>query len=144
MRQDLEVAPGVVIPSREVEESASRSSGPGGQHVNKASTRVTLRWNVAQSEVLDEDRRSRLLRRLGRRLTSDGDLVVHADRQRSRARNLEAARRRLVELISEALRNPRTRNATLPTRASRKRRMNAKRQRAGVKRDRRPVVDHED
>jgi ribosome-associated protein len=144
MRADLEVAPGVVIPAREVEESASRSSGPGGQHVNKASTRVTLRWSLARSEVLDDALRERLQRRLSRRLTADGDLVVHADRHRSRARNLEAARRRLVELVADGLRSPRSRRASRPTRAARQRRMDAKKQRSGLKQQRGRIVHHED
>jgi ribosome-associated protein len=143
MREDLEVAPGLVIPAGEIEESASRSSGPGGQHVNKSSTRVTLRWNVIRSQVLDDARRARLLGRLGARLAAGGDLVVHADRHRSRARNLEDARARMIELIVGALRDPRPRRSTRPTRASVERRMGTKRQRSGVKRDRRPVRDED-
>ncbi|MBW2230095.1 MAG: aminoacyl-tRNA hydrolase [Deltaproteobacteria bacterium] len=141
MREDLEVAPGLVIPAGEIEESASRSSGPGGQNVNKTSTRVSLRWNLERSAVLDDELRSRLLRRLGPRLAAGSDLVVHADRHRSRARNLDAARRRMVELITQALEDPRPRRATRPTRASVERRMEAKRKRSGVKRKRGSVHD---
>jgi ribosome-associated protein len=143
VQDDLEVRPGLVVPAAEIEESASRSSGPGGQHVNKSSTRVSLRWNVVRSRVLGEGQRSRLLTRLGRRLGAGGDLVVHADRQRSRARNLEAARRRMIELIAEALKDSRPRRATRPTRASGERRMESKRQRSGLKRGRRAVSDED-
>jgi ribosome-associated protein len=136
---DLEVRPGLVIPAGEIEESASRSGGPGGQHVNKTSTRVTLRWNVAASRCLDANLRRRLERRLAARLTRSGDLLVHARRHRSRARNRELARQRLAELVREALATRRSRVATRPTRASRQRHREAKRRRGALKRSRREL-----
>ena len=102
---DLAVTRRLVIPAREIAESASRSSGPGGQHVNKSNTRVTLRWNIRQSSVLGEAERARLLHRLGPALTREGELVVHADGERSRARNLAAARRRLAERVARRARD---------------------------------------
>jgi ribosome-associated protein len=137
--RDLPVRHGLVIPGRELRETASRSGGPGGQHVNKTSTRVTLRWNVRESEALQTGERRRLLRRLGTRLTRGGDLVVHARRHRSRARNRELARQRLAELVAEALRTRRPRVATQPGRAARQRRLDEKQSRARIKRTRRPV-----
>jgi len=137
--RDLEVQRGVVIPATELREAASRSGGPGGQHVNKTSTRVTLRWNAVESAALTPQRRARLLRRMRRRLTRSGDLVVHARRFRSRARNRELARERLAELVREALALPRHRVTTRPTRASRERTRSTKQRRAGTKRLRRPV-----
>lgn len=138
----LDVRPGLRIPADEIHESASRSSGPGGQHVNKTETRVTLRWNVAESRVLDEERRRRLLSRLAPRLTTRGHLVVHAQRFRSRGRNRTLARERLAELVREALRTRTKRVATLPSRAAKKRRLDAKRRRAALKRTRgRPRED---
>jgi len=134
--KDLPVRPGLVIPAAELEEAASRSGGPGGQHVNKTSTRVTLRWHLRASESLDPVDRTRLLRRLGTRLTRAGDLVVHARRHRSRARNRELARERLVEIVLDALATRTSRTATRPTRASRKRRLDDKRHRSSVKRTR--------
>lgn len=136
---DLEVRPGLVIPSGELRESASRSGGPGGQHVDKTSTRVTLRWNVAASSCLEEGLRRRLQRRLASRLTRSGDLLVHARRHRSRARNRELARQRLAELVREALATRRGRVATRPTRASRRRQLEAKRRRGALKRGRREL-----
>jgi ribosome-associated protein len=139
MADDLEIRSDLVIPGSELVETASRSRGPGGQHVNKTSTRVTLRWNVAESAVLGEARRSRLLRGLAGRLTVRGQLVVHAGRHRSRARNRELARARLAELVREALRRRRPRLATRPSRAARQRALEAKRRRGAVKRGRGPL-----
>jgi ribosome-associated protein len=139
--RDLAVTPGLSIPGDELRESASRSGGPGGQHVNKASTRVTLRWSPAGSRVLTPARRARLLTRLASRLTRGGDLIVHASRYRSRARNRELARERLAELVREALARRRARVATRPTRASRDRRLQAKRQRSALKKRRLPPRD---
>lgn len=133
---DLEVARDLRIPGTEIRQLASRSSGPGGQHVNKSATRVTLRWNVRQSPSLDEVRRSRLLAALDARLTRSGELIVHAEASRSRARNLDAARARLADLVADALEVPRSRRPTRPSAASRERHREAKRQRSGLKRSR--------
>jgi ribosome-associated protein len=139
---DLPVRPGLVIPAAELVETASRAGGPGGQHVNKASTRVTLRWNAAATAALPPGRRARLLERLGTRLTRSGELLVHASRHRSRARNRELARARLAELVREALAPRRARVPTRPTHASHERALAAKRRRAALKRDRsRPRPD---
>jgi ribosome-associated protein len=142
--EDLEIAADVVVPGAEIRESASRSRGPGGQHVNKAATRVTLRWNIRRSAVLDHARRARLLERLAARLTRTGDLVVHADAARSRARNREAARARLAELVAEALRVSPARRPTRPSRAARTRRVEEKRKRSGVKQRRGRIDDERD
>lgn len=133
-RRDLQIRTGLSIPGSELKETASRSSGPGGQHVNKTNTRVTLRWSVAESEALSPQQRRRLLRRLAPRLTRRLQLVVHAGRFRSRARNRQLARERLVELVREALRTRRTRVATRPSRAARERTRAVKQRRSAVKR----------
>ncbi len=139
---DLRVRRGLVIPAAELRAAASRSGGPGGQHVNKASTRVTLRWNVEHSEALSDRQRARLRSKLDRRLTHGGDLVVHAGRARSRARNLESARERLAQLVADALATTRARIATKPGARQRARRVQQKRRRSVVKRQRRrPEVD---
>ena len=101
--------------------------------MNKSSTRVTLRWNVVESEALGPTRRARLRVALGSRITRSGELIVHAQRYRSRARNRTLARERLAELMRESLRTRRSRVATRPTRTSRERRLETKRQRARVK-----------
>lgn len=141
---NLTVLPGLVIPSDEILESASRASGPGGQHVNKTNTRVTLRFNLKTSRALTPGQRARLLRSLGRRLTTNGDLVVHADRSRSRSRNRDDARARIVELLVHALHIPASRQATRPSRASKRRVRTEKGRRGDLKRQRARVrTDHD-
>lgn len=142
-RGDLPVAPGLAIPAHEIVETASRSRGPGGQNVNKTETRVTLRWNAVGSRVLREDQRSLLLRALGARLTRGGDLVVRADRFRSRARNRSFARERLAELVRAALERREPRIETRPKRSAVERRLAAKRGRAERKRTRAGVREYE-
>jgi ribosome-associated protein len=144
MPADLAVRRNLVIPGSELRETSSRAGGPGGQHVNKTSTRVTLRWSVARSAALSDAQRARLRRRLASRLTRGGDLVVHAATTRSRARNRERARERLAELVRDALAVPRPRRATRPSAASRERRLETKRRRAAAKRRRNRVREEGD
>lgn len=136
---DLEIAPNFSIPGAEIREAASRSGGPGGQHVNKTNTKVTLRWNVRRSRALNSRQRGLLLERLRVRLTREGDLVVHADRTRSRSRNREHARQRIAELVREALSERIARVPTRPSRASKLRFQKAKTMRSQIKRRRGPV-----
>jgi len=134
---DLRVRRGLVIPAGELRASASRSSGPGGQHVNKSNTRVTLRWNIETSEALSDRQRTLLLSRLDHRLTRGGELVLHADRARSRVRNLENARERLAKIVSGGLATARTRIATKASTGARKRGAEQKKHRSSVKSQRR-------
>jgi len=134
---DLRVRRGLVIPAGELRASASRSGGPGGQHVNKSNTRVTLRWNIETSEALSDRQRALLRARLDRRLTRGGELVLHAGRARSRARNLERARERLVEIVSDGLATTRTRIATKASAGARKRQAEQKKHRSAIKSQRR-------
>jgi ribosome-associated protein len=138
---DLRVAPGIAIPGREIVETASRSRGPGGQNVNKTETRVTLRWDAVHSRALRGETRARMLRALAGRLTRGGELIVRADRFRSRDRNRAYARERLARLVAAALERPRPRIETHPTRASQERRLEAKRSRAARKRARASLQD---
>ena len=134
VKADLEVRAGLVIPAAELVEVASRAGGPGGQNVNKVNTRVTLRWDLANSPVLSESRRARLIEKLGSRLTLRGVLIVHASRMRSRGRNRELARERIARLLDDALTVRHTRTATRPTRASKQRLQQAKQRRSRQKR----------
>ena len=137
---DLEVQPGVTIPGHELEESHSRSGGPGGQHVNTTSSRVTLRWNLMESSLRDWAK-NRLLEKLGDRLTAKGELVVHADTHRSQLRNREEVRERLAATVRAALYRPPPRRATRPSRNSQRRRIAAKKQRGERKKLRGRVRD---
>ncbi len=139
----LEIDPDLTIPGAEIREAASRSGGPGGQHVNKTNTRVTLRWNIRKSRALNRRQRGQLLQRLGVRLTLGGDLVVNADRTRSRSRNREHARQRIVELVREALTERVARVPTQPSRASKLRVQKAKSIRSSIK-SRRGRVSRDD
>lgn len=130
---DLEIRPGITIPGSELSESHSRSGGPGGQHVNTTSSRITLRWSIPDS-ALPEAIRQRLVQRLGSRLTTRGELIVHADGHRSQLRNREAARERLAAVVRDALVEQKKRRATRPTRGSQRRRVQAKKQRGERKR----------
>jgi ribosome-associated protein len=132
----LQISPTLAIPDQELEERFVRSSGPGGQNVNKVSTAVELRFDVARSPSLPEAVRERLLARRDRRITDEGVLVLSAQRFRTQDRNREDARERLAAVIVAALTAPKKRVATKPTKGSKERRLGAKRERSTVKRHR--------
>ena len=127
----------IALDEREIEESFVRASGPGGQNVNKLSTAVQLRFNVRHSPSLPEEVRARLERLAGSRLTRDGELIIIAQRHRTQARNREDALQRLIALIHQAAVAPIKRRPTRPTKASRERRIEGKKRRAGIKQMRR-------
>jgi len=132
----LRITPSIAIPEDELVERFVRASGPGGQNVNKVSTAVELRFDAANSPSLPDGLRARLLARRDRRLTDEGELVILAQRFRSQERNREDARARLVALLLAALKPPKPRIATKPTKGSQERRMSSKRERASIKRQR--------
>lgn len=131
---------GVSIPESELSWRFSRSSGPGGQHVNTTDTRAEVVWSLAETAVLTESQKERVAARLRGRLV-DGSLTVVSSQYRSQHRNREAARVRLEELVSEAVIPAKARVATKPSKASQRRRLDAKRARSEVKRNRRRVVE---
>ena len=135
--RDLPLSGGNYIPGSEIEELASRSGGPGGQHVNTSSTRVTLRWSLRDTRGLKASARARAEQRLRGKLSRDGVLIVHAGRHRSRERNRALARERLRDLVDEALKEARVRRPTAPTKGSKSRRLDAKRRRGDLKNRRR-------
>jgi ribosome-associated protein len=134
----LVVSPALRLPLAELEYRASRSGGPGGQHVNTSSTRVEVWWDVAGSSALTEEQRARLLARLATRLDSAGRLRLVSSGSRSQLRNREEVTERLRDLVAAALRVPKARKRTRPSRAAKAARLEAKRKRAAVKRERRP------
>lgn len=139
----IRITPNLAIEESEIEERFIRASGPGGQNVNKLASAVQLRFDAAHSPSLPDEVRARLIRLAGRRVNAAGVLVIEARRYRTQARNRADALDRLTKLIRRASMKPRPRRATKPTAASKERRLEAKRQRARIKRARAPVADAE-
>ena len=129
------------IPGEELSARATRSSGAGGQHVNKTASRVQLSWNVRESAALTDEQRARLLRKLSSRISSDGVLAVAVSDTRSQHRNREIAETRLAEVVREALFVAKKRKATRPTKAAREKRLDIKRLHSLKKRQRRSDSD---
>ena len=131
------VTPELRIPRAELEYRASRSGGPGGQHVNTSSTRIEVWWDVAGSAALDEAQRERLLARLASRLDGAGRLRLVSGATRSQLKNRAAVTERLAEVVARALHVPRPRKKTKPSRAAKAARLEAKRRRSSLKASRR-------
>jgi ribosome-associated protein len=129
------------IPRHELTFRASRSGGPGGQHVNTSSTRAEVLWNVTQSRVITEEQRARLEQKLASRLDGQGNLRVVGSAYRSQVRNREDAEERLAALVRRALTVPKARKKTKPTRTAVERRLHSKKLAGEKKRDRRPRYD---
>jgi ribosome-associated protein len=127
----------LVIPDHELQFTFSRSSGPGGQNVNKVNSRATLRWNVRSSPSLPDDLRERFIGRFASRLTQNGDLLVSSQKYRDQPRNVEDCCRRVAAMLREVLVPPKRRRATRPTRGSQVRRLKTKRERSAKKESRR-------
>ena len=137
----IEITPALRIPRGELVLRASRSGGPGGQHVNTSSSRIELTWDVAGSLSLPDETRAWLRRRLATRLDTTGQLRLVAQEARSQLRNREAVLERFRELVARAMVVPKTRKSTKPTRAAKRARLNDKRRHAAIKRERRRQDD---
>ncbi len=140
----IHVTQSIAIDESEIREDFVRSSGPGGQNVNKVATAVQLRFNVVRSQSLPEEVRERLIRLAGKRITEGGDLVIDARRYRTQEHNRRDAMERLLTLIRKAAVRPKPRYKTSPTASSKTRRLEEKRRHAKIKRMRRIPSKNQD
>jgi len=138
----IRITPEIIIDENELQMEFVRSSGPGGQNVNKVSTAVQLRFDVINSDALPEDVKARLISLAGDRMTGQGVLIINARHRRSQQANREDAVKRLTDMIREAALKPKKRRKTKPTKASQIKRLAIKRKRSETKKLRqRPAVD---
>lgn len=133
MEEDLPIKNGIIIPGHELEITASRSGGPGGQHVNKASTRITVRWNAPKTHALTPEQKERVLQNLHSQLTSEGDLIIHNSSSRSQHQNKEMALKNLTRILRKALFVPKQRMATRVSKAKKEERLREKTARSSIK-----------
>jgi ribosome-associated protein len=129
----IEIQSGLSIDESEFEFRNSTSTGPGGQHVNRTETRVTLLFDVRSSRCLSDEQREKILARLASRINREGVMQVSSQKHRSQSANREVVMERFVELVAGALREDRARKPSRPTRASKKRRVDQKKQRGKTK-----------
>ncbi len=122
-----------VIPEHELEITTSRSGGPGGQHVNKTASRVSVRWNIVRTQILSDEQKARVLEKLKNEVTSEGDIIVHQGASRSQQHNKKAAIARLQEKIAKALHVPKKRTKTHLSKAIKEKRFKEKSHRSEIK-----------
>ncbi len=141
MERQIKIHNRLSIPERELRFRFSKSSGPGGQHVNKAATKVELLFDVQNSPSLSDSQRERIEKKLDNRISAEGTLRIEVQNTRSQLKNREAAIERFRELISEALKKPKKRIPTKPGKTAKEKRIGEKKRRGEIKKSRRPPVD---
>jgi len=129
----LNITTRIVVPEEELVFSFARSGGPGGQNVNKVNSKATLRWKPSASVALPEDVRGRFLARFANRLTNDGEIVITSQESRDQPKNIASCLEKLRQMVLQVLSAPKKRRPTKPTKGSKQRRLNAKKQRSEVK-----------
>ena len=140
MNDVIQVTDRIGVPRSELVYRASRSGGAGGQHVNKTSTKIELLWDFQRSGAIDDAQKDRVRKKLAARIDSEGNVRVVAGNRRSQLQNRVAAEERLVKLVRDAMHEPRKRRATAPTKASKERRLESKKQHGQKKANRRRDV----
>ncbi len=133
MKNYLPIKNGIVIPASELKITTSRASGPGGQHVNKTETRITVRWNVKETDALNEKQKERVLQNLKTHLTDNGDLIIHNSTSRSQQQNKELALKNLAQKVKKALYIPKKRIPTRISKAKKESRLREKKHQSTLK-----------
>ena len=131
--QDLKLKNGMIIPEDELEIKASHAGGPGGQHVNKSNTRITVRWNIKNTRILTEEQKEQVESKLKNTLTEGGELIVHSAFSRSQLQNKEDALNRLADKVCKALYVPKRRMKTRMSKSQKDARLQAKSHRSNIK-----------
>lgn len=143
MKHDISIKNSIVIPESELEITTSRAGGPGGQYVNRTSSRITLRWNVTNTHALTEEQKTRVLQKLQSQLTTEGDLIIHNSATRSQEQNKEAAFELLAEKVRKALLVPKKRMKTKVPKNIKETRLQAKKQRSFIKKMRTKRMEYD-
>jgi len=143
IKNDLFIQDTIIIPEHELEITTSRSGGPGGQHVNKTESRITIRWNVKNTNALNEVQKLRVLENLASQLTADGDLIVHNSASRSQQQNKEMALKNVADKVRKALHVPKKRMKTRVSKATKEKRLESKSHRGVIKRMRSKKIQYD-
>ena len=141
MSDGLSISNGIIIPEHEIEITTSRGGGPGGQHVNKTSTRITVRWNLFASHAISDEQKARIAEKLAASITTEGDIIVHNNSSRSQDHNKKEALAQLAHKISKALHVPKKRMKTRVSQAAKEKRLQSKKLHSEAKRMRSKKFD---